>query len=86
MKRIIPLLSVILAACAAPEPPVVIKMDNPLPPMPAALKMACRPIDELPDHVTMGVLFEHYAELVDRYTTCRIANQAKIDWAGAHGL
>lgn len=85
--KLIPLaLCVILTACAAPEPPIVVKMDNPLPPMPAALKMACKPIPELPDRITMGTLYEHYSELVESYTTCRIANQAKIDWAGSHGL
>ncbi|EDY2030057.1 hypothetical protein GTB64_004499 [Salmonella enterica] len=48
--------------------------------------MACRPIPELPAKITMGALYENYSELVELYTTCRLANQAKIDWATQNGL
>jgi hypothetical protein len=86
MKTIIALLCLILTACAAPQPTIHMKMNNPIPPMPGSLRMACKPIPEFPDKVTMGVLFEEYNDLVDLYTLCRLANQAKIDWATSNGL
>lgn len=86
MKPLILLLSVILAGCAAPEKPYVFKLDNPTPLMPATLKQPCGPIPELPEHVTMGDLVEHYNSLINLYTLCRLSNQAKIDWASQNKL
>ena len=86
MKPAILVLSILLAACTAPERPIPIIMDNPIPPMPATLKQPCALIPELPGPLTMGMLVEQYDLLVTQYTICRLSNQAKILWAIQNGL
>lgn len=86
MKTILLMICMILGSCSAPETPVRFTLDTAIPPMPGSLRMACRPIPELPAKITMGALYENYSELVELYTTCRLANQAKIDWATQNGL
>lgn len=86
MRTSILALCVILAGCTASQPPIAIKMDNPIPPMPVTLKQPCALIPELPDTLTMGTLVEQYDMLVNQYTICRLSNQAKILWAIQNGL
>ncbi|EAB4417277.1 hypothetical protein D7B12_17760 [Salmonella enterica] len=86
MKRMIPLMILLLTSCAASERLPAIQIENPIPMMPPSIKTACRAIQELPEVVTMGILVEHYHALIENYTICRLYNQAKIDWANQHGL
>ncbi|EDZ0840663.1 hypothetical protein GJ904_23095 [Salmonella enterica] len=86
MKRLIPLVCVFLWGCSASKPLPAIQIEKPIPLMPKVLKQPCSAIQELPDSVTMGVLVQHYNDLVELYTVCRLHNQAKIDWADQHGL
>ncbi|EIP9220991.1 hypothetical protein LT875_002437 [Salmonella enterica] len=86
MKKLIPLVCLILWGCSAPKPLPAIQVENPVPPMPQVFKQPCGAIQELPDVVSMGVLVEHYNDLIQLYTVCRLHNQAIIDWAGQHGL
>ena len=84
MKRILLSVGILLiTACNARQPVYVDKPSTTLPPV---LKTLCSPVQELPAHITMGTLYEHYSQLVHQYTECRIMNKAKVDWANSQEL